>query len=182
MARTESGEMMTWETYTLNGNRIKIWQSEGLFYCSYCGHQEDTTNKILDHCLLLHRESFPPRSLEDRTKGIVAKFQFMPLSDPTTFEDFDKFFDSFIEECRKMRDSKGKEYAHSQSRFANFNRASERLGISREMVANVYLHKHLDAIDSYILRKESYSGENIRGRLIDAVTYLVLIAGMIEMK
>ena len=105
-----------------------------------------------------------------------------PHTDDTTFADFDNFFDEFINDCKKMRDTKGKEYAHSTSRFANFNRASERLGITREMVANVYLHKHLDAIDSFILHKEEYSGENIRGRLIDAVTYMILIAGMIEMK
>ncbi len=102
--------------------------------------------------------------------------------DSTTFEDFEKYFDQFFADCQKMRDTKGKEYAHSTSRFANFNRAAERLGISREMVANVYLHKHLDAIDSYIMHKETYSGENIRGRLIDAVTYLILIGGMIELQ
>jgi hypothetical protein len=112
----------------------------------------------------------------------LGKIEGDKVTDETTFADFDTFFDNFIEECKKMRDTKGKEYAHSQSRFANFNRASERLGITREMVANVYLHKHLDAIDSYILRKETYSGENIRGRLIDAVTYLILIAGMIELE
>lgn len=97
-----------------------------------------------------------------------------------TFPEFDTFFEGLIDECREMRDTKGKEYAHSESRFANFDRASERLGIGRDMVANVYLHKHLDAIDSYILCKESYSGENIRGRIKDAMVYLSLIAGMID--
>lgn len=97
-----------------------------------------------------------------------------------TFQEFDQFFDRIFEECKFLRDTKGKEYAHSTSRFANFDRAAERLGISRTMVANVYLHKHLDAIDSYILNRESYSGENIRGRITDAITYLCLVAGMIE--
>lgn len=97
-----------------------------------------------------------------------------------TFPEFDSFFEALIDECRSMRDTKGKEYAHSASRFANFDRTSERLGISREMVANVYLDKHLDAIDSYIMHKESYSGENIQGRIVDAMVYLSLIAGMIE--
>lgn len=97
-----------------------------------------------------------------------------------TFPEFDDFFEALIDECRSMRDTKGKEYAHSVSRFANFDRTAERLGISREMVANVYLDKHLDAIDSYIMHKETYSGENIRGRIVDAIVYLSLIAGMIE--
>lgn len=95
-----------------------------------------------------------------------------------TWPEFDKFFDEFFEECKKMRDTKGREYAHSTSRFANFDRGSERLGIPREMVVNVYLHKHLDAIDSYVLHRETYSGENPRGRFIDAVVYLILMAGM----
>jgi hypothetical protein len=97
-----------------------------------------------------------------------------------TFPEFDDFYDKLLVETVKMRDSKGKEYAHSADRFANFDRAAERLGISRTMVANVYLHKHLDAIDSYILNRKTYSGENIRGRIVDAITYLGLIAGMIE--
>lgn len=96
-----------------------------------------------------------------------------------TFPEFDKFFDTLIEECRGMRDTKGKEYAHSESRFANFDRAAERLGISRTMAASVYLYKHLDAIDSYIKTGTVHS-EAIRGRIVDAITYLTLIAGMID--
>lgn len=96
-----------------------------------------------------------------------------------TFPEFDKFFDAFVLQCMEMRDTKGKEYAHGDSRFANFDRGAERLGITREMVANVYLHKHLDSIDSFIATGKVHS-ENIRGRFIDAVTYLILMAGMVE--
>ena len=96
-----------------------------------------------------------------------------------TFPEFDAHFDNLIAECKIMRDSKGKEYAHSTNRFANFDRAAERLGISRQMVLNVYLHKHLDSIDSYVQHDEAYSGENIRGRIVDAITYLCLLSGMI---
>lgn len=78
-----------------------------------------------------------------------------------------------------MRDTKGKEYAHSESRFANFDRGAERLGISRTMILNVYLHKHLDAIDSYVKTGQVHS-EAIRGRIVDAITYLGLLAGILE--
>lgn len=94
--------------------------------------------------------------------------------------EFDAHFDKVVKVCCSMRDTKGKEYAHSTDRFANFNRAAERLGISREMVLNVYLHKHLDAIDSFILNNKEYSGEGIQGRIRDAITYLLLLDGMIE--
>jgi hypothetical protein len=98
-----------------------------------------------------------------------------------TFPEFNKFFDQLVDTCKGIQDTKGKEYAHSEShRFANFDRAAERLGISREMVANVYLHKHLDSIDNYILNRETYSGEHIQGRIVDAIVYLSLIAGMIS--
>lgn len=95
-----------------------------------------------------------------------------------TFPEFDEFFESLIVDCKAMRDTKGKEYAHSLSRFANFDRAAERLGISRLVVANVYLHKHLDSVDSYIKNGLVFSTESFRSRIVDAITYLSLIAGM----
>lgn len=95
-----------------------------------------------------------------------------------TFPEFDKFFDEFIDECRKMRDTKGKEYARDASRFANFDRLAERKKLPRLTIADVYLTKHLDAIESYLQTGTIHSTERIRGRFVDAVTYLILMAGM----
>lgn len=97
-----------------------------------------------------------------------------------TFSEFDKFFDTFVEECRKMRDTKGKEYASGVSRFGNFDRAAERKKVSRLTIASIFLDKHLDAINTFITNGQIYSNETIRGRFIDAVTYLTLMAGMAE--
>ena len=97
-----------------------------------------------------------------------------------TFEEFDKFTDGIIAEVKAMRDTKGKEYAHSNERFDNFNRLSARLNLPREKVWQVYFTKHIDAIDSYIDTSREFSTESIRGRFVDAITYLILAAGMVQ--
>jgi hypothetical protein len=99
-----------------------------------------------------------------------------------TFDDFNRFQLELIDEVLKMRDTKGKEYANSTNRFANFDRLSEQLGLTNIQIAWVYIAKHLDAIQNYIKTGKSFSTEPIRGRIVDALTYLTLIAGMIEEK
>jgi hypothetical protein len=99
-----------------------------------------------------------------------------------TFNEFDKFQEQLLKQVVEMKNTKGKEYANSESRFANFDRLSVRLNISNLAVALVYLTKHMDAIESYIARGRTYSTETIQGRIVDAITYLTLIAGMIEEK
>ena len=97
-----------------------------------------------------------------------------------TFQEFDEFQNRLIEQVVEMKNTKGKEYANSESRFANFDRLAVRLNIKPTAVALVYLTKHLDSIESYIKNGQTYSTESIQGRIVDAITYLTLIAGMIE--
>ena len=97
-----------------------------------------------------------------------------------TFPEFDTFQEKLLAEVVGLKDTKGIEYANSESRFANFTRLSERLNIKPTAVALVYLTKHMDAIESYISRGRTYSTESIQGRIVDAICYLTLIAGMIE--
>jgi hypothetical protein len=85
-----------------------------------------------------------------------------------------------IDEVIRMRDTKGKEYANSEDRFGNFRRLSGELGLKDYQIAYVYLKKHLDSISSYIKNGTEFSTESIRGRFVDAITYLTLITGMIE--
>jgi hypothetical protein len=97
-----------------------------------------------------------------------------------TFEQFDKFQERLLAEVVKMRDTKGKEYANSADRFGNFRRLSESVGLADYQVAYVYMSKHLDSIASYMKNHKTFSAESIRGRFIDTLTYLTLIAGMVE--
>lgn len=97
-----------------------------------------------------------------------------------TFEQFDNFQAELLAEVVEMKNTKGKEYANSESRFANFDRLSKELVLTNTQIAWVYVTKHLDAIKSRIRTQETYSTEPIRGRIVDAITYLTLIAGMIQ--
>ena len=97
-----------------------------------------------------------------------------------TFEEFNTFTETILSEVRNMRDSKGKEYAGNKDRFDNFNRLALRLNLPRNKVWQVYFTKHLDSIESFIDNGRTFSSESIRGRIVDAITYLTLLAGMIE--
>jgi hypothetical protein len=99
-----------------------------------------------------------------------------------TFPEFDEYQKQLIDQVTKMRDTKGKEYANSASRFANFDRLAESLGLSNIQVGWVYTAKHLDAIAQYCRTQETHSIESIEGRIVDAITYLILIGGMIHEK
>jgi len=96
-----------------------------------------------------------------------------------TFDEFDEFQEELLKEVKGMG-AKGKEYAHSEERFANFNRLASELDLDNKMVAWVYFKKHIDSIISYIKNSQTYSTEPIRGRFVDAISYLTLIAGMCE--
>ncbi len=97
-----------------------------------------------------------------------------------TFPEFEKFQDALWDQVKHMRDTKGKEYANSENRFANFDRLAEQLGLTNVQVGWVYTTKHLDAIAQYCRTQKQHSSEGIMGRIVDAITYLTLIAGMIE--
>jgi hypothetical protein len=117
---------------------------------------------------------------------IDARSDFKFYKYKTEFEDmtrdeFDKFQAKLLTEVVEMRNTKGKEYANSESRFANFDRLAGSLGLSNIQIAWVYLTKHLDGIASYCRTQIEYS-EPIEGRVVDAIVYLTLIAGMIKEK
>jgi hypothetical protein len=97
-----------------------------------------------------------------------------------TFDQFNSFQDALLEEVRGMAKTKGKEYANGEDRFGNFNRLAQRLKISREHVLYVYLGKHLDGIETRLVTGQTFSAEGTRGRIVDAITYLTLLAGMLE--
>jgi len=96
------------------------------------------------------------------------------------FEEFDRFQLDLISEVRAMGPTKGREYANSEDRFANFRRLSDSIGLKDYQVGWVYTAKHLDGIASFVKTGQEFSTEKVRGRIVDAITYLTLIAGMIE--
>lgn len=74
--------------------------------------------------------------------------------------------------------TKGKEYTQVD-RLDNFKRIAQEIGISPKKVLWVYLKKHLDAINHYIVEEETLS-EHIFGRIMDARGYLALLRCLIH--
>ena len=73
-----------------------------------------------------------------------------------------------------------KEYADDEDNvFANFERIAYQMNVKKEFVLWVYLMKHIDGIASYINGHISQR-EDVRGRITDAIVYLMLLWGMVE--
>ena len=100
-------------------------------------------------------------------------------------------------EVQQTRDDGQKEYARTDDNvFANFERVAKKLSnpanrpdlskddpifskVSREKVLLVYLLKHIDGICSHVDGHKSQR-EDVRGRIKDAIVYLMLLWAMIE--
>ena len=83
-------------------------------------------------------------------------------------------------QVQQTRDEGQKEYAHTDDNvFANFDRVGSLLSISSEKTLMVYLLKHIDGITAYLSGHKSQR-EDVRGRIKDAIVYLMLLWAMIE--
>lgn len=97
-----------------------------------------------------------------------------------TLEEFNKLTHELFEQCKDMRDKKGREYAgRDKDRLANFKLQGERAGVSPLTVWHIHFNKHMLSIDNYVKSGRVFS-EPIRGRFVDAITYLLLGYGLIE--
>ena len=78
----------------------------------------------------------------------------------------------------KTRDAGQKEYAQDEDNvFANFERIAMAIDVDRERVLMTYLLKHIDGISAYVKGHKSQR-EDVRGRITDAIVYLMLLWGM----
>ena len=83
-------------------------------------------------------------------------------------------------EVQLTRDEGQKEYAHGVDNvFANFDRVGKALNISSDKTLMVYLLKHIDGITAYLSGHKSQR-EDVRGRIKDAIVYLMLLWAMVE--
>ncbi len=97
-----------------------------------------------------------------------------------THAKFEAITESIFHQIRDMAVSKGREYAGDAERFDNFNRLAVRTGLRRQQVWQVYFTKHLDAIETFIREEGKVpTSEPILGRIVDALTYLMLLYGMV---
>ncbi len=73
-----------------------------------------------------------------------------------------------------------KEYAHDEGNaLANFERGGADLAIPREKVWYVYANKHWDGVLAWINGHRSHR-EDVRGRIMDLIVYLVLLWAMAD--
>ena len=85
-----------------------------------------------------------------------------------------------MKEVVQTREQGQKEYARTQSDvFANFKRVAKDLDSSPEKVLLTYFLKHKDGIVSWANGHTSQR-EDVRGRIKDAIVYLMLLWGMVE--
>ena len=86
--------------------------------------------------------------------------------------------EEILPQVLKTRDAGQKEYAHDvENVFANFERIANAVDTSREKVLMVYLLKHIDGISAYSKGHRSQR-ESVRGRITDAIVYLMLLWAM----
>jgi len=91
-----------------------------------------------------------------------------------------EIIDLITEQVDTMRQAGQQEYAHdAEDVFANFNRISNLLDSDRKKILLTYMLKHIDGITAYVKGHKSQR-EDVRGRITDAIVYLMLLWGMIE--
>ena len=92
-------------------------------------------------------------------------------------------------EIAEVMDNKGKEYSGHEDRLANFKRNAKNIGFEPESVWAVYCGKHWDSLMSFIRQIgqgqsiqdiEANLSEPIDGRILDLLTYLILLQGLIR--
>ena len=97
-----------------------------------------------------------------------------------TFEEFDRIQAELLKQVVGMNETKGREYAGiKDDRLANFKRVGEKFNVDPKLVCAIFLQKHLDSIDTFIASEKTFSDEKIEGRIVDAVTYMTLLWGLI---
>lgn len=98
-------------------------------------------------------------------------------------------FEALVERIRKETTDllvmKGREYAGSTDRLANFKRGAEMAGVSPLTILFIYMSKHYDALATYVKDRQAGGppqklSEPITSRLADLINYCTLAWALIE--
>lgn len=87
--------------------------------------------------------------------------------------------EALFQRVRDVRDSKGREYATEEDTLADFKEVAAELGVDPLTVWGTYVKKHQRAIDSFI-RSGSTRSELIQDRIMDVITYHILLLGLVD--
>lgn len=97
----------------------------------------------------------------------------------------DTDFSYMMQICDAILGTKGKDYTQGEpgdeGRLRNFYEVARRKGITPFQALGVYLQKHTDAIDTFLM-KGRVESEPIDTRIADAINYLLLLFKMIRLE
>jgi hypothetical protein len=94
-------------------------------------------------------------------------------------EDFEKIQNSIFNEVAAMGASKGQEYASNYDRFSNFKEVAADIGVTPVQVLMVFVTKHIRSLEQYARSGKVFSDETTHSRIIDIITYMTLLAGLL---
>lgn len=93
----------------------------------------------------------------------------------------DADFDEMIAKCCEVLQVKGNDYTiGSSDRLANFRRAGEMFGVTKEQALAIYFYKHVAAIFSYVKNNGQTESEPIEERITDVINYMLLFYKMVK--
>jgi len=98
--------------------------------------------------------------------------------------DFNQLIAKTFESIQELSDRKGHEYSGEDDALSNFKRNATAIKLLPEQVWHVYFAKHYDSICTYIAElnqpTQRVLTEPIEGRIDDAITYLLLLKGLVK--
>lgn len=95
------------------------------------------------------------------------------------FEVMTALIEGEFDRIRAIRETKGREYAGEEDTLADFKEVAAETGVTPLQCWNVYVKKHVRAVDSFI-REGEVKSEAIEGRIRDVIVYHLLLLGLIE--
>lgn len=87
--------------------------------------------------------------------------------------------EDLFQQIRTIRATKGMEYATEEDTLADFKEVAAEVGSTPIQTWATYVKKHLRAVDTFV-REGDVKSESIESRVLDVVTYHVLLLGLIE--
>lgn len=95
------------------------------------------------------------------------------------FERMKHLQEDVFDQIRKIRETKGREYATDEDTLSDFKEVAVEAGVTPLQVWATYVKKHERAIDTFI-REGAVKSESIEGRILDVIVYHFLLYGLIE--
>lgn len=98
---------------------------------------------------------------------------------------FDEFVVDVLRDIKEILGAKNAEYARStEDKLMNFKRRATQSGLDPMTVLQIDLFKHIDAINSYMIRYRNGAkvllNDPINKRLNDSIIYMILLQALIE--